>query len=567
MTAGKRGFVGHADLVELLVAFGHERGDDRTAPGLTAAAEQIEYEVEVVEPEAQRLELPDLGDLELDLGLPRPREPESSSEVIEPAPFWRPVTCEWDDEPTRKRREQWVEDDDGDAAAEAAEREEMAAIPPPAIPPLSTSRRLLPLVRRALTAHLPGGEIDVDMLVEQLGRGEPLLELPHRPRHAWPSVLVLVDRDFGLVPLWHDQELVLERLQQTIGTAGVVIRFIDETGPERGVFDANGEPASLHDAALTHLPVLALTDLGWCRDASHRLAWLRTGRALRRAGQRLHALVPVPSSRWTVSLTRTWCPLAWERPAPTDGEELSTRASRLLDLAALTHRLEPGLLRVLRRLLPREEADMGTELDAWRHRDVASMFPLATVLRAECVAERRARLVRDRADLAAAAVEQLRNGHWHAELGPEVWHAEALALDRVSSLLVPQPQLERAEAFAERLGRRSRAQVRGGASADSLDGLRRWLDYVEERAPAQVWRSGTRVGRGLQLAWWATHGVERPPHDADPKLRALVEGDAEPVERQLTLRQWGAELVEDDGQAPQGSPVATIAAADPRVFV
>ncbi|WP_266214453.1 formylglycine-generating enzyme family protein [Paraliomyxa miuraensis] len=376
-----------------------------------------------------------------------------------------------------------------------------------------------------------------------------------------------MDRDFGLVPFWGDQRALERWLLSSLGRSALVVRYIDELGPEDGVLDSRGRSVSLLDGAIAGLPVLALTDLGWYRGLAHQRAWLRVGRRLRRAGQRIHALVPVPAARWTRALARVWSPMPWERPTADQGGIASgpngrrARVERLLAMAACAHRLEPGLLRALRLSLPREAADLGTEADAWLHEDMAGCFPSATAVRSERVEALRAKLTRDDA---ARVRDALRAWHWHRSRRPELWHSEALSLERTMPGIMDERERERAEVFVEQLGERARRSVLRGDEAPAR--LREWLDYVEARAPRQVWSTDTRAGRGLQIAWWATHGDRAPP-DPDPSLRALVRPMNVIIQQRIELWHVGRRLGAASGSNGGGSPVAMIEAADEFAYV
>lgn len=607
MSRAKRGFVGRADLVYILTARQQEadRGLDddaavETGPVSPAPARDDARPSDIVRPDRSRAEtskppspqpalLEDLTGFRVEpqatlakhdddsstTSQGRSRDlpvfqPHSEPDLLE-VPLWQPRTYTWrseSSEPTYSRAPQSTA---AALEADARERASMAAIPAPVPPPLSSHRRLLPMLEQRLTAERAGDELDVDALVTAWSRGEHQTELPMLSLRGWPPLVVLLDRDFELVPFWRDQERLLHQLRGLVGATGLVVRFVDQDGPEHGLLDEALEPVSPYDESLAGLPVLALTDLGWYRSPRHQAAWLRVGRRLRQANETIHALVPVPTGRWTAPLARTWDPMPWEEPAAGDGltrtrHERSERASRLLDLAACAHRLEPGLLRVLRLLLPRHEANVGTEADAWLHRDMASPFPTATMVRTEKVDARRARALREPAVRAPELLEALRTWHWHGERSPGLLHSEVLALEHTKPGTVGHDQQRRAEHFVERLGARALDSMdRPGAGAERAR-LRRWLDYVGARTPRALWRSSSPSGRGLQLAWWATHDDDEPPPEADPLLRAEARREAQQGLRRLELRQLGRALTVDDGDGG-GSLVAAIEASRPSIYV
>ncbi|MEX1368358.1 MAG: formylglycine-generating enzyme family protein [Nannocystaceae bacterium] len=492
---------------------------------------------------------------------PEPVRPTRTRQALLDIPYWQPRSYTWHDEAERSKLALSIQRqvqpspeiaaDDEQAASERAQ----ATAPTPEL--LSTRARLLPMLERSITAELTGEELDVPELVTRWSRGEPLRQLPRQRRRGWPSLVLILDRDYDLVPFWHDQESLLADLRHRVGSSGLVVRYVDEYGPEEGMHDAKVKPVSPYDGSLAGLPVLALTDLGWLRGPGHRRAWLRFGRRLRQAGEQLLALVPVPQVRWTRALARTWSPLPWEQPAPEDGDALdpevrSGRVARLLAMAALAQRLEPGLLRELRRLLPRSDADVGTEADAWLHQDMGGSFPTATVVRGQAAQAWREHVVGQDPALRHGARDALRRWHWWQGLGQEVWHTEALVLDGLVPGIVDAAERARAERFLVRLAAEAKPRAGGAASSSRRGDIRRWLDYVELHVPVQLWRSDTQAGRGLQMTWWAARD-DRPPPDADPRLRQPGTDEAPPEDRELLVRHGG-------------SPVATMTVARPRVI-
>lgn len=494
--------VGPADLLRVAAAL--RAADSDIVNGLAEAARAFGYA-----PLPSRAQAtPGLS--ELVAGRPVGREP--SPELAEPAsvPFWQPIAFAWHDDSFGSEPPRRV---DADVTAEAREQQARTARKPPRPAPLAPRSHVVPRLQRAVQTGLRGCGLDVAALVRAWARGVAVRRLPRTQRRSWPAFVLLLDRSFHLVPFWRDQLDVRAWLRGLVGRAAVVVRFVDGAGPDGLVFDEQGKPVPLPDGTLTGLPVLALTDLGWYGGPSLALAWLRLGRRLQRAGERLLAFVPVPPSRWTPTLARVWTPLAWERPnpdLPRSAAELAARVDRLLDLAADTRRLEPGLLRALRLLLPRAAADVGTEADAWMHEDLAGMAADATVLRPDRAASRRSRFAREAPELRARVATALRTWHWHRERRPELWHAEALLL-AASGRAAVADAAERAEAFMARLAR-SAGELPARAAA-----LRRWLDATSRSAPTLFDRK-TAAGRSLQRAWAVTHPPEDPPPDADPRL-------------------------------------------------
>lgn len=557
---GRLRIVGRADLLRALVA---HRQPGRTALTLEELGMVAGYGVEPSLPREQRSTTTEVGSTP---AIPRTERTDATASRLE-VPLWQPRQLRWRAEP--KREVVTPARVRADARVDEREREEITRVAPPSTPPLTPRRRVLPLLRRAFVDPEEGLEIDVDGLVRRMSRGEPIETVPRLRRRGWPSLLLLLDRDRALAPLWRDQIILGGWIGRLVGRPGLVVWWIDEHGPEHGVWDLRGKSVSVFDGVVAGLPVLALTDLGWHRGVEHRRSWLRVGRRLRRAGARIHALVPAPPARWTPTLAGVWKPIAWERPSTEDAEaaesaKRTARVGRLLAMASYAHRLEPGLLRTLRLALPRSAADVGTELDAWLHEDMAGQSPTATVVRPERAEALRAKL---NDEDAAALVQAMQRWHWCRGRRPELWHSEVLALGSVepAARAVPADERARAEAFVERLGARATAARSAGGRALPA-GAREWLDYVQPRVPTRLWDSSSKVGEGLQRAWWGTHGDDEPPPLADPRLRAEVRDEQVGEPRQIDLRQVGRRLAAQS-QAGTGSPVATIEAADEHVYV
>ncbi len=245
-------------------------------------------------------------------------------------------------------------------------------------PPLAIWARIGAHLRHALGAQCEGKELDVRLLVDSWGRGVLLQRLPRRKRRVWPArIIVVVDRSQRLIPFWQDQQQVVSRLRDEVG----LLRVEEHTqieGPFATTFVTRGRKTHPLRQLRGGGPVIALSDLGlYARDAGRsRRAWQRYARVMSRAGHQLTALVPVPTWRWQPEVTRIWSAYTWERATRgtrTSGaqrrmQQSQMQARKILELASLSSRVEPGLLRELRLLFP--GADVGAEADAWNHPDV-----------------------------------------------------------------------------------------------------------------------------------------------------------------------------------------------------
>jgi len=271
--------------------------------------------------------------------------------------------------------------------------------------------------------------------------GHQLDRLPHQQRRRLATHLqVILDRSDRLVPFWDDQDLVAAALRVLLPrhrlTFGVVYEGLDE--PRLLTADGAASPYELPPMGGV---VLVLGDLG-CLDHGGDEAvgqWRRFGGRIAAAGCVAAALLPAPLVRRPADLKALWRTVAWERSAPgaagQDPATLRQRADRLLALASPAVRLEPGLLRDIRRGLDPAEADAGTEADVWQHAAIASRSPVAASLHPEAGKQLRAVFAAEPAETQRAVLQLMRR--WRHGVADEIWFEEILNLptDALSDLL------------------------------------------------------------------------------------------------------------------------------------
>jgi formylglycine-generating enzyme required for sulfatase activity len=258
--------------------------------------------------------------------------------------------------------------------------------------------------------------------------------------------------------------------------------------------------------------------------------------------------------------------MPWERPAVrNDVVTHDERVRRLLRLIAPTFLSQPGLVRALRQLLPAAEADASTEVDAWQHRDVHAADVTGLVLDAS--ASKRLRAEFAEVDPALQADVRALIEEWHRELPPELLHAETLAW-RSWNRTAPPGDVECAKAFACKVA--VTAWTPGGDDGEPglardyglhLLGAVRDALYDEEPALKKLWSvARAHLPGERRPATIAAHEVVTP--GGRPRARGWAfhqHGDALIVVPMATGA-WPA-------GGGVGSPVATIVAADPRVWV
>ncbi|MFQ5628369.1 MAG: formylglycine-generating enzyme family protein, partial [bacterium] len=310
--------------------------------------------------------------------------------------------------------------------------------PPPLAPWPHLQRRVADLLQqKSASQHL-----DIDRLLRDISRGRLPRTLPFRTRKRWPRQLyAVVDRSRRMTPFWHDQDVVMKRLSQHLGPKNIL---------EFRMYDGMVEPMPMGLARRMQLSlcgenppmVLVLGDCGSLSGYPPLVAlWQMLGRQLRAKGGQAKALLPAPPGRWADGLGAFWQIAPWEhkrtKSVRLDPAEIDKRALRLLTLIAAASRVEPGLLRTIRRLLPASLADAGTEADVWCHPDVASGSSVALSLEPDAQRKLKSNFDllnfelddcdrKDREHLVEKVLQAQRR--WREAQPKEIWYEELLNL-------------------------------------------------------------------------------------------------------------------------------------------
>ncbi len=313
--------------------------------------------------------------------------------------------------------------------------------------------------------------------------------------------------------------------------------------------------------------VLVLGDLGhFHEDPFRQELWHAFGRDLERRGVHPAVLSVCPPSRLPRAVRHRWRCWYWDRVAPPghprSKAERKKRAKRLLALLARGVRIEPGLLRGVRCLLPGSAADVETELDAWSDEELVANRSMRVL---ELAPDRRQELLASARELAPALVERAEAlmAEWHADHTPALRSEESLDSE----------DAERAESAGAALRALIRFLLQNGP-ADLRTELGAWLSRWEARRDDHDFRN-----RLCAAIWACQHvtpdrsGFDEPP-PAGVRLRdiAWVLRGHGPV-REAVLFQRGNELHVLDGEASSeirssgGAPLASLSYRHPLVKV
>jgi formylglycine-generating enzyme required for sulfatase activity len=353
---------------------------------------------------------------------------------------------------------------------------------PPALRALAPWRDLAPRLRAAMTAMGPTADIDVERAAEALGLGRPIEPLPRRTiRRSAPRLHVVVDRADRLIPFWDDQELMMAMLRRRIPRHRLSFSIVQEASSRPMVLSGDGR----FDSPAAGDRVLVLGDLGAFapRDGRMRRFWDDLGREIVASGAKASAMTPCPAGRREDQAVGEWTLISWEREAalaPQDAPARLTRAERLLALVSPAVRIEPGLLRAVRRILPASEADAGTEADVWTHPALVSRSPVAATLNPEAAKTFRSAFDHEPEGLRARVLDVIQG--WRRDLPQEIWFEEVLNLSPASQALLPHPDdVEQARRFFEFIDIKDEPLTRHGQE------VAEWLLRVDSRASPPAW--------------------------------------------------------------------------------
>jgi formylglycine-generating enzyme required for sulfatase activity len=434
-----------ADLLRVLTA-----GEGIIPPRVAARLCGFDYEEPVPEETSPPPHLVAPADLP---AAPQPAPEQATALAEKPRlRFWRVESLEVEPEESHRRRHE--------PPPEIAQAQPLTdadfcfpGSPPPGRPLLPWFR-LWPFVRMALSRRETTRRPDVPRVVRRLAEGRPLRRLPCVLRSGWhPRAHVLLDRREGLAPFWDDYEFLVRRLKAVRGTLGLRVEVVPAPDLHAPVPDeccpVGLEPPPESWRALVRAAessaVLVLGDLNQFQGTLLQSPWLGLGRQFRRRGVQPWVLCPCPRDRWSPALAHVWRLAAWDRglrlptagwgqraepPTLTDLPEVRrqrrAQADELAVCLAPAIRVERGLLRDVRLLLPHTEADAGTEYDLW---DAVPGSTLGFTFLAQQLRELRARFATLPGETQAAVLRVIRRHH---EYSAKVFgHLETLALHDV----------------------------------------------------------------------------------------------------------------------------------------
>ncbi len=323
--------------------------------------------------------------------------------------------------------------------------------------------RLLPALRRQLGSNRLGS-LDLNRLTQSIALQEMPRHLPRRRMQSWhPELVVVLDFCQRLWPYREDMHRLAERLLRQCGRSGLSLRIVNH-GP-LGTWSnwlAHQNPNTFEQPQErpwqmppVGTPVLIVSDLGLLEGAQSGPGriWQQFIKQLLKAQTRPLALLPLGAEQLDASLPTAltllrWSPDARSRPerACGKGQPIPPGLADLLAMASVTRRVDPPLLRAMRKLNPQAPLNAGLEGALWVHADVEAGF--TATLKPDAKAQHQQHFAAQLKDY-QVAVEKLRHNH-HAHLRAALNYEEILLwrahADVATADLLPETQQRIAEA-------------------------------------------------------------------------------------------------------------------------
>jgi formylglycine-generating enzyme required for sulfatase activity len=435
-------------------------------------------------------------------------EPSPPPVAVYPITFWQAATYTRI-EPSRDgdehERVEIMPDDELDA--------NRTPPPPLAFRPLASAAAVLTKLRGVSSFTRTRGELDAARLVDHLGRGRFPRSLPRLTRKAWgKSVHVILDNHEHLKPYRFDQQAALEALRRVYPRDGVDVVELRHraTRPHRP-----GTPRSAtYQPPEPDTTILALSDLGVLARGKDQPSetWLALGKLYRERRARPIALVPCELTCVPPELKRDWIVIPWEghiasRTAGLSPLEAEQTCRRILTLLSYALRIEPLLIREVRRLLVKGGLGAGLEARVWQDPALRGQVYEAAEFYPDEARRIQVSFDQETREIRAEVIALIRRCHVHDH--EFVWFMELLGLEAETATL----------GFADSdLGAAVRWTRRQGADAAKLDPISDkslWFRRAFMRIPA-VPLNGS-AGDALHRIWALTSAPkDLPPTGLDP---------------------------------------------------
>ncbi|MBN2195550.1 MAG: formylglycine-generating enzyme family protein [Polyangiaceae bacterium] len=436
-------------------------------------------------------------------------------------------------------------------------------------------------LRPALCRCAPSRQVDGEALARHLAGATPIDRVPTLVvRRLAPRLRLVIDRSRRLLPFWRDQARLRRALARWTPRSRLPPVFVGDGQEPLEVLQARSRTgAMLDDAGFRDVTILALGDVGVYGDHRIRAEWVQAAEWLRARGAELHALCPCPAWRIDPGIARLWGAECWDarerRTTFLAPVERQSRVEALLALLAPANRIELGLARAARCLLPADGTDSGTEADLVGHPGVVGHSFVALTLDPDTLGRLRAAFDALEPATQRAAIDLIRC--WHEGLPEEVLASELFELwARGTGTLTDVEEAQVLDFMAPVARALDAVDASNALGRDLPIGVRTWFKELARRLPESAWTElPGGLGPLLQRAWVVVHRDE-PAASAPPGIaaEALCEaaGRSPLTPRSYSVWQRGTDLVilpteRSEPLRSSGSRVGQIIAATPRVYL
>jgi formylglycine-generating enzyme required for sulfatase activity len=416
--------------------------------------------------------------------------------------------------------------------------------------PLATMAEVLTRLRQVADLTRPGSRVDVDRVVFEISRGRQLTEIPRLNRRSWGQGLhIVIDLARRLVPCRRDQKMIGRAMKRLLPKGGGTVSVLRE-GCDTPIIEWPGDQAGQELSPPPWSIVLVLSDLGTQQQSNSRAAedrWTRIGRKLRDRECAALALVPCRPDAVPPHLARMWTLIPWERrsgrrPKPLDAVTVAA-SERILALLSPAVRIEPRLLRAVRKLLPEGSRDPGLESTIWQMCQGTTHCSAAALTKEQVADLRESVLGDDLKQQAWALIEAAHRDEY----------------DGVACLEVLNLGKEAARFGAGKHVERSRQWMRGIGQGEAEFG-----DDFFRKAADQLTPEAWQTVPELHALWNRYCSDGAVPDGYDP---ALAEVDAPLQTVRVSLFGDQIEFRRQGNAAERSTPLATVRLKNPQIVV
>ena len=401
----------------------------------------------------------------------------------------------------------------------------------PSWTPIAEWSSLVPRLRAELTEHARSSRIDVGHVVRRLAQGEWITQIPTESVRRWGVGLqVILDRSERLIPFYDDQDWFLEKLKRLVPPASIEVGIYNEAWDTiRLVQRQSGTREYRFPSAGT--AIIVLSDLGALNQSKVSAAWTKWAASLADGDHRALAVVPCSPRRVSPQLRTLLQVIPWQKLAVAqscaDPVLRQSLVDRLFQYLAPAKRIEPGLLRAVRRLIA-EATDVSLESDFWQDSRLASSHSTAATPQSDRLPDFQNLDIEER----GRALSVIRE--WRQTLPAEIWISEIWGLDAESEQMLSKQDRDDAQRWQQLLD--------GGPEFETRAALRAWLSRTTKALP-QPAKARHRHLRAIERRLRGTDDLL----GGDPQ--ELTRGER----RQVALGQIGNSIICFPADSPQSA--------------